>query len=251
MASDEINENNKRSTQTPYAGTTQYNANEAQIEKALAKMNTIFLARIVSCSSSGANGSKKVKAIPLIAKTDANGTAQPTPTYEELPHYRIQGGVAGFIADPQPGDIGVFVVCTRDISKVNSQTTTPQVPNSFRSFSPADAVMIATIHTKDPTTYVHCNPIDFTIKIVGPASVTVNTPQAIINATESMTVNSPESTFNGHVTIKGGLDVSGGSGAVVDGSLTTTGDVVANGISLDTHKHGSVQPGSGTTGGPQ
>ncbi|MFR4148362.1 MAG: phage baseplate assembly protein V, partial [Sutterella wadsworthensis] len=56
-------------------------------------------------------------------------------------------------------------------------------------------------------------------------------------------------TVMGLITGKGGLAISGGSGASVDGSLTTTGDVVAAGISLDTHTH----PGDsgGTTGTPQ
>ena len=250
MASDEINENNKRSTQDLYAGTTAYNANESQIEKALAKLNTVFLARIVSCSSSGVGGAKKVKAIPLNAKTDANGNAQPTPTYEELPHYRVQAGVAGVIIDPVPGDIGVFVVCTRDISKINSETTSPQVPNSFRSFSPADAVMIATIHTKDPTIYMHCTQ-DGEMTLKAPASILADTLKAIIQASTSTTIKSPEITLDGHVTVTGGLNVSGGEGATVDGSFSATGDVKAGSISLNSHVHSGVQAGGSNTGGPQ
>ena len=44
-------------------------------------------------------------------------------------------------------------------------------------------------------------------------------------------------TVDGLITGKGGLAVSGCSGASVDGSLTTTGDVIANGVSLDNHTH--------------
>ena len=249
MAADEINDTNKRSTQNVYAGTTGYNQTDSQITKALSKLNLVFLAKIVSVSSSGVGGAKTVKAIPLNAKTDANGNAQPSPTYEELPHYRVQAGVAAVIIDPVPGDIGVFVVCTRDISKINSQTTSPQVPNSFRSFSPADAVMIATIHTKAPTTYIHFTQ-DGKIAIEAPSSVTINTAQATINASGSMSVNSPESTFSGHVTIKGGLSVSGGEGATVDGSFSATGDVKAGNISLNSHRHSGVQSGGSNTGGP-
>ena len=53
----------------------------------------------------------------------------------------------------------------------------------------------------------------------------------------------------GKITGTGGMAVSGGSGATVDGSLVTTGDVVAAGISLDNHVH----PGDsdGMTGKPQ
>lgn len=50
-------------------------------------------------------------------------------------------------------------------------------------------------------------------------------------------------TVDGLITGKGGLTISGGSGAAVNGSLTTTGDVVAAGVSLDHHTHnGGAQP---------
>lgn len=79
----------------------------------------------------------------------------------------------------------------------------------------------------------------------------------------SVTIDSPTTTITGDVKIEkslavvgqitgtGGLAVSGGSGATVDGSMKTTGDVIAGGISLQTHVHSGVQGGSGTTGGPQ
>ena len=72
-----------------------------------------------------------------------------------------------------------------------------------------------------------------------------------------MSITSPQTTINGTLTVtgaivgQGGLAVSGGSGASVSGSLTTTGDVIANSISLDNHTHSGVEPGAGNTGGPQ
>lgn len=270
MATNEINENNKCGMQDIYAGTTAYNANQEQIKKTFSQLETVFLAKIVSCSSNGVNGSKTVSAIPLIAKVDANGNAQPSPTYVELPHYRIQAGVAGVICDPVVGDIGVFVVCKRDISKINSSTQTTQVPNSFRAFSLADSVMIATIHTKAPTTYIHIQQ-DGTIEIEAPTSLTINTPKAIVNGDET-TVNStttiinassqtsvisPETTISGHLTVLGGITVSGGGGSQItgdftlNGSMTATNDVVANGISLNSHVHGGVQAGGSDTSTPK
>jgi phage baseplate assembly protein gpV len=39
---------------------------------------------------------------------------------------------------------------------------------------------------------------------------------------------------------------------IASGTVNVTGgDVVADGISLKTHTHGGVQPGSGSTGAPQ
>lgn len=71
----------------------------------------------------------------------------------------------------------------------------------------------------------------------------------------SLLVDCPQSTFTGALTVnqlitgQGGMAISGGSGASVDGALTTTQDVVAAGISLQNHIH----PGDsgGTTGKPQ
>lgn len=51
------------------------------------------------------------------------------------------------------------------------------------------------------------------------------------------------------ITGTGGLTVSGGSGASVTGSMTTTGDVTAGGISLMHHTH--TGDSGGTTGQPQ
>lgn len=80
----------------------------------------------------------------------------------------------------------------------------------------------------------------------------VNCKQYEVNAEESSAFNTPTLTASaeviskGHLTGEGGLAISGGTGATVDGSLLTTGDVVAGGISVIGHKH----PGDsgGTTG---
>ena len=61
-----------------------------------------------------------------------------------------------------------------------------------------------------------------------------------------LTVDCPNSSFTGNLSVQGlisgagGLTISGGSGAAVDGNLSTTGDVVAAGISLDNHTHTGV-----------
>ena len=56
-------------------------------------------------------------------------------------------------------------------------------------------------------------------------------------------------TIDKSLTVLGGLAVSGGSGASVEGSLTTTGDVTASGISLTSHTH-TEQGDRAETSGP-
>lgn len=79
--------------------------------------------------------------------------------------------------------------------------------------------------------------------------------------TPELLVDSPQSTFTGNVTIEGLLtylagmigsgDAGGGNAASITGTINVTGgNVIADGIGLDTHQHSGVQTGGGSTGGP-
>jgi hypothetical protein len=192
----------------------------------------MFLGKIVSCSSSGVNGSKTVVVSPMIATLDANGNKQPSVNLVELPHYRIQAGTDAVIIDPEPGDIGVFLCAKRDISNIREGGDVNQVPASFRQFDLADAVMIATIHTKTPTTYIRFKK-DGSIEMTAPSSMTINTPLL---------------TLNGDLKVNGKIDSSGNISS--SSNIGAEGTVTGGGIVLNTHTHSGVQPGSGNTGGP-
>ena len=144
-------------------------------------------------------------------------------------------------------------------------------PGSTRSFSPSDAVMVGSIHTQAPTYY-----IDFTdqdkILIHAPAGVTIESdaflhvkaPDVSVEATNvtvkasNVTIDAPETTLTGHLTVQGGMTVSGGGGGssmsgdfTLNGSMHATNDVTANGISLNSHVHGGIQAGGSDTSGPK
>ena len=248
MGAADIDEKNKRPLHGVYAGNSDYNAVNQQIEARIQRLETMFLGRVDSCQSSGVAGSKTVGATPMSQMIDGNGNAYASPSYPSLPHYRIQQGTAAIIMDPRPGDIGVFICSKRDISNV-SQGKQPGPPGSTRSFSPSDAVMVGSIHTKAPTYYISFEDQD-KILIHAPAGVTIESDTAVTVKAPQVTIDAAETTIKGHVTVEGGLNVAGGSGAAVDGSLTTTGDVTADGISLTSHTHSGVTPGGGNTGGP-
>lgn len=257
MAGNEISDNNKRGIQGIYANTSDYNAVQTQIDTSIQKIETTFLAKIDSCQSSGEGGAKTVSATPCTQMIDGEGNGYKSPSYPALPHYRVQAGIAAVILDPVPGDIGVFSCTKRDSTNVSATSNDQQIPASMRSFSPSDAIMVGTVHTKAPTTWIHLKQ-DNTIVIHAPSgvkiesdtSVDITAPQVTVNAT-TVTVNARESTFSGHVTVQGGLDVSGGSGATVDGSFSATGDVSAGSISLQNHVHGGVQSGGSDTSTPK
>ena len=246
----QITDNNKRGIGDIYQATSPFNANNQQIASNIQKINTVFLAKIISVSTKGTEGTKTVTAQPLICQIDANGNALPSPKLVEIPHYRVQAGTGAFVINPHVGDIGVFVCAKRDISKIKNGVNDPQTPASFRSFDLADSIMIATIHTETASTYIYIDPDNGTIEIKAPTSLTVNTATATINASGSTSINSPETTISGHVTIKGGLSVSGGEGAQVDGSISASGDIARGNISLQSHVHSGVTSGGSNTGTP-
>jgi hypothetical protein len=98
-----------------------------------------------------------------------------------------------------------------------------------------------TLHTKGKAT----------VNVDGTADVTVGGNTTL--TTPHLTVDAPESTFTGHVTIENGISVSGGAGAAaaITGNVTVSGgDVKADTISLKSHKTSGVQPGPGLSSTP-
>ena len=72
----------------------------------------------------------------------------------------------------------------------------------------------------------------------------------IATVSGNTTLTCPQVTIQGNLTVtgaiigQGGLTISGGGGASIDGSLKTTGDVVAGSISLEKHTHKGDSGGS-------
>ncbi|WP_328184617.1 phage baseplate assembly protein V [Marinobacter sp. OP 3.4] len=87
--------------------------------------------------------------------------------------------------------------------------------------------------------------------------VTVDCDTTVVTAATSVTLDTPHTIITQKLTVKGpiigqgGMAISGGSGASVDGDMQiTNGDVKADEISLKHHRTSGVEPGSGTSGDP-
>lgn len=83
---------------------------------------------------------------------------------------------------------------------------------------------------------------------------------AEIQAAQSITVDCPQTTVTGLLTVQGmltyqaGMTGSSGSGsaATITGNIVHSGGKLeSNGITLHSHTHGGIQPGGGSTGAPQ
>lgn len=98
--------------------------------------------------------------------------------------------------------------------------------------------------------------------ITVPNAVTINCTTAVVNASSSVTLDTPKTDITGVLNVtglitgSGGLAVSGGSGAAVtvsgnmdlQGRIDASSDVTAGGISLMWHTHTEQGDGSETSG---
>lgn len=169
----------------------------------------------------------------------------------------------------KPGDEGLVSFSSRCIdSWWQSGGVQPQTELRFQDLSdgfiqvgirsqprvlPLVNTEFAELRSDDDQTYVQIQPTRVNIvapeEIVATAPlVTANTTNAVLNASEKITLNTPI------VEISGTLHVLNSEGAPapcqVSGDITTNGDVIASGVSLVHHVHDGVTTGSGNTGEP-
>lgn len=235
----------------PSTGRGEFNATTFLVAQALGKMQTATLVRVVACSNSGGLspvGSVDVQ--PLVNQVDSLGNPTPHGTVYNLPYFRIQGGTNGIILDPEPGDIGVCVFASRDLSKVKA-TRAQANPGSHRQYSFSDGIYLGGVLNGMPSQYVRFSAAG--IAIVSPVAVTLDAPVVNISAATSCTITTPVFTVNGATALNGPLTQGVGSaGGACDmlGPVNVAGDVVAAGVSVAGHHHTGVVPGSGTSGGP-
>lgn len=190
------------------------------IQQTLSKMQTATLVRVEKCTNAGGLSPVGfVDVTPLVSQIDGAGVPTEHVTIYNIPYFRIQGGSNAIILDPQPGDIGMCVFASRDISKVKS-TKKKAPPGSFRQYSFSDGMYVGGMLNGTPSQYVQFNASGITIK--SPTLVKVEAPAIQLNA--------PTTTING--------------------DLTVTGNAIISGVGFNTHRHTGVDTGGGTSGGP-
>jgi hypothetical protein len=203
------------------------------IQQALSKVQTATVVKVIACSNDG--GVSPVGTVDvqiLVNQISGQKVATPHVTMYGLPYLRIQGGVNAVIIDPQPGDIGIAVFASRDLTNVKS-TKAQANPGSFRMHDFADGMYLGGLLNGVPTQYVQ----------FGSGGVTIVSPDTI-------TLQAP------NIVLQGAVAQSGGNVTMAE-DLTVGGDVVADltgstfdGIPFATHKHIGVTSGSSNTGGP-
>lgn len=144
------------------------------IQQALSKVQTATVVKVIACSNDG--GVSPVGTVDvqiLVNQISGQKVATPHVTMYGLPYLRIQGGANAVILDPQPGDIGIAVFASRDITTVKS-TKAQANPNTFRMHDFADGMYLGGLLNGTPVQYLQFGSSG--ISIVSPVELAGNAP---------------------------------------------------------------------------
>jgi hypothetical protein len=236
--------------QTPNSAGSDFNAQSFMVWSILARVRTMALVKVMGVTNSGGVSPVGfVDLLPLVNQVDGAGNAVPHATVYRCPYFRLQGGSNAIIIDPQEGDIGWAGFADRDISSVIANKGQAN-PGSKRMFDMADAVYFGGMLNGTPQQYVAFSSSG--IDIVSPVAIRMAAPTIALQATQTIgltagaqiTNSAPSVEIDGQMTQ--GQGPNGGS-ATLEGPLSVTNDVTAEGTSVHTHTHTSESPGTPTS----
>ena len=136
------------------------------------------LVKVISVSGGGISSPAMVAVQPMVDQVDGFGTRTAHGTIYNIPCFRYQAGVCAFIVDPIVGDIGLAVICDRDISQVKS-TGAISGPGSSRQNSWSDGLYFGAFLGGTPTTFVQATQ-DGKIQITAPGGLNITAPTVAI-----------------------------------------------------------------------
>lgn len=201
----------------------EYNNIYFAISQAINRMQTATLVRVDACTNDGdLSPVGFVDVTPLVNQIDGQGNPTPHVTVYGLPYLRLQGGANAVIIDPVPGDIGIAVFASRDISLVKTSKAQAN-PATRRSYNFQDGLYLGGMLNGVPQQYMRF--AQSGIEIVSQQNITLKGQNIII---------------------EGVLSQSGGD-VTIDQKITAGGDIVGAGISLQHHKHISAAAGQPTS----
>lgn len=261
--------------QKPTSTWGEFNNIQFLVQQAIGKLQTVTLVRIESCTNSGGLSPVGfVDVTPLVNQLDAAGNPTPHVTIFNVPYFRLQGGNNAIIIDPEPGDIGIAMFASRDITKVKS-TKGQANPGSFRQYSFSDALYVGGMLNGEPKQYMQFNaggirihsPLE--VKIDAGQHILIDAPTIDVNcqvfnmtASASATITTPTFRVNGNTILNGTLSQIGGGTANFSGNVhvqqnvtvaetvSADIDVLAAGTSGHSHVHGGVMAGGNNTSVP-
>lgn len=178
-------------------------------------------------------------------------------TTDWLPWITARAGATRTWSAPRPGEQVVVLAPYGDPAQA------VVLPSLYQDSHPAPSNTKDAEHVTFPDgSTVEYNSASNTLNVTvaGAGKVIVNCKEATINAETSVTLNTPQTTCKGKLTVEGLLtylngmngSTSSGASASISGNVDFTGSSLThNGKSIgSSHTHTGVQPGGGTSGPP-
>lgn len=127
--------------QDAYSSTSPLNQTEYLVDLITSRQVRATLVKVKKVTNEPGELKKpgRVDVEPLVNQTDGSGNATEHTTVYGLCYFRLQGGKNAVLCDPEVGDIGLAVICDRDISVVKA-TEARANPGSGRRGNMADGI---------------------------------------------------------------------------------------------------------------
>jgi hypothetical protein len=207
--------------QTPVSVAAEYPALAFIVQQLLSKVQTASVVKVLAVQPGAVGPVGYVTVQILVNQMTGDRTAVPHGSIPNIPYFRLQGGTNAVIIDPQVGDLGICLFCSRDIANVKA-TKAQANPSTFRMFDFNDGLYVGGILNGTPQQYVQFAAGGITI--VSPQQITLQAPTVNIQGSSAVNIGSPATALTG-------------------------GNTSIDGKAFLPHKHSGVQPGSGQSGG--
>lgn len=200
---------------SPQEFADQYNVLLHIIRSVVSGINTVEVVKVEELNEETGT----VAVMPIVLSQNASGEPIPESPIYDVKYLQWQYGENMIRAKPEVGDIGLILVCKKDISSITSGLV-----GSLREFSLSDGVYIGGLFgfNAEPTQY-----IDFTengIEITTPKTLTVNAIEdVVVNAVNAEINASGKANITASEINLGG---AGGKKVCLDGDEVLAGSTV-------------------------
>lgn len=164
--------------------TSEYNMRNFLITSLIAyTVNTCYAVTVTDVDTDNL----KVSVKPLISQRDADNNKIELPEIFNVPYFRYSAGNTAVKLDPQPGDIGFFIVFKSDSNNIKKGDSSQIMPDTFINFPLYSGVYIGGILMNEPENYIEIK--DNTITIQANSNVVMNCQNAEVNADNQVNIN--------------------------------------------------------------
>lgn len=215
----------------------------------------------------------RVDVQPTLNTLYQDKTTTPRPVIINVPVIFPATSTSALTMPVNVGDTMLCIFSMRAMEVWGESDGKPTTPNNHAKFNKKDAMAIAGLfprknsinnqskrtlpHNTKDTVLAHnigkSNEVEIRLKANGDVKITSSTKvevvcaNAVVNATGSLAVTSPTSTFNGNVVVNGNVN---STGTITAPNVVGTTDVTGGGKSLLSHLHSAVMSGGSNSGPP-